>query len=310
MLALPSPDGPDSEMMIESPPGLLPNLAEWGIEEVDNGVCEDTYENRVAIRSNKGSWVSVFDQNGHPTGHLQVITAEMSNDALRFRKTSILQDPSDVNSDYMTGLNLLLVPEVNNVAPTWVLRRTKQFLKDEDEREALGNGGAVHPSRLIRTPSRCVARKGDGARCWMWYDGSINGDSVCNRHTPKAKRDLVKPDLIRLARARLESSVGGASDTLEELMRTATSETVRLGAAKEILDRAGIRGGIEVEQKVEVTVSASELLKERLDKLRENGEKREALMQLVESRQEQPKEIETVDAEVVEDDEEPFNVPD
>jgi len=305
MLALESPDGEEPEMMVEAPPGLLPNLAEWGIEEVDNGVCEDTYENRITIRSNKGRWVSVFDQNGHPTGHLQVITAEMSADALRFQKTDMLLTPSDVNSDYKTGLELLLTPGIERVAPSWVLRRTKQFLKDEDQRDALGGTGAVHPSRLIRLPSRCVARKADGQRCWLWNDGSINGDSVCNKHTKKANRDLVKPDLIRLAKARLESSVGGASDTLEELMHNAISETVRLGAAKEILDRAGIRGGIEIDNKVEVTVTAADMLKERLDKLAENNKKRESLMQLVENRNAPAPEEETVDAEIVED--EPFN---
>jgi hypothetical protein len=235
-----------------------------------------------------------------------VITAEMANDALRYQKTIMLVTPSDVASDYKTGLDLLLTPDIDRVCPSWVLRRTKQFLKDEDERDALGGGGAVHPSRLVRLPSRCVARKADGQRCWLWNDGSINADSVCSRHTKKAKRDIVKPDLIRLAKARLESSVGGASDTLEELMHNAISETVRLGAAKEILDRAGIRGGIEIDNKVEVTVTAADLLQERLDKLAENNNKRSRLMEMVENRHVVVAEDEpTVDAEIVED--EPFN---
>lgn len=296
-MTLPEPD--DSEMMIEAPPGLLPRLTEWGIEEIETGICEDTFENRKALRANKASWVAVFDQYGHPTGNLQVITAEMQNEALRFRKTIILEDPDDLNSDYITGLNLLLTPDVEQVAPTWVLARTRQWLQDEDERDALGNGGAVHPSRLVRAPSRCVARKADGARCWYWHDGSLNRDSVCAKHTKKAPKDKVKPDLIQLARNRLVSAAHGAVDELESLMNTATSEPVRLGAAKEILDRIGIRGGIEIEQKTEVTVtSAADLLAKRLDDLAEKGKKRDEVMQLVAARQ-KPEDEDIQDAEVV-----------
>lgn len=294
----------EAEMMIEAPPGLLPRLSEWGIEEIEVGICEDTFENRKTIRANRGSWVSVFDQFGRPTGHLQVISAEMQNDAMRFRKTAILEDADDVNSDYITGLNLLLTPDVDHIAPTWVLRRTRQWLQDEDERDALGGGGAVHPSRLVRAPSRCVARKADGSRCWYWNDGSINRDSVCAKHTRQApKNGNVKPDLITLARNRLTSAAHGAVDELESLMNTAVSEPVRLGAAKEILDRVGIRGGIEIEQKVEVTTnSASELLAKRLADLAEKGKKRDELMELVQARDKPEPEPETiVVAEVVTD---------
>ena len=296
----------DSEMMIEAPPGLLPNLHEWGIEEVEVGICEDSYENRRAIRENKGSWVSVFDQYGHPTGNLQVITSEMKNDALRYRKSMILEDPSDVNSDYITGLNLLLTDDVDKIAPTWVIVRTRQFLHDEDERDALGGGPAamVHPSRLVRAPSRCVARKADGSRCWFWNDGSLNRDSVCSRHTKKAPKEKVKPDLIQLARNRLISAAHGAVDEIESLMNNATSEQVRLGAAKEMLDRAGLRGGFEIDQKTEVTVtSPADLLAKRLADLAEKGRRRDEMMELVAERNrevEAGKTEDVQDAEIVE----------
>lgn len=278
---------PDAEMRIEAPYGILPRLTEWGIEEVDTGVCEDTYENRRTLRENKAYWTSVFDQYGRPTGHLQVITAEMRNDAIRFRKTIILVQPDDFNSDYITGLNLLLTPDADRVAPTWVMHRTREWLAVEDERELMGNGGGAHPSRLVHAPSRCVARKSDGTRCWYWHDGSVNRDSVCSLHTKRAKKkiDNIKPDLIQLARNRLTSAAHGAVDELEALMNSATSEPVRLGAAKEILDRVGIRGGIEIEQKTEITLSNSaELLAKRLDALAEKGKKREEMMALVQAR--------------------------
>jgi hypothetical protein len=59
-----------------------------------------------------------------------------------------------------------------------------------------------------------------------------------------------------------------AVDKLEELMEYAESEPVKLKAATEILDRAGVRGGIEVDTTVNLDVrSAAELIAERLDRL-------------------------------------------
>jgi hypothetical protein len=55
-------------------------------------------------------------------------------------------------------------------------------------------------------------------------------------------------------------------------MESAESEPVKLKAATEILDRAGIRGGIEIDAKVDISVRpASELINERLARLRPNA---------------------------------------
>jgi hypothetical protein len=59
-----------------------------------------------------------------------------------------------------------------------------------------------------------------------------------------------------------------AVDVLEELMESAQSEPVRLKASTEILDRAGVRGGVELDVGVDVTVrSPHEVIKERLARL-------------------------------------------
>jgi hypothetical protein len=51
-------------------------------------------------------------------------------------------------------------------------------------------------------------------------------------------------------------------------METAESEPVKLKAATEILDRAGVRGGIEIDAKLEVDVRpAAEVVSERLARL-------------------------------------------
>jgi len=52
-------------------------------------------------------------------------------------------------------------------------------------------------------------------------------------------------------------------------MQHATSEPVRLKASTEILDRAGVRGGIELDAMVSTGErSATEIIAERLDRLR------------------------------------------
>jgi hypothetical protein len=57
-------------------------------------------------------------------------------------------------------------------------------------------------------------------------------------------------------------------DVLEELMETAISEPVKLKAATEILDRAGVRGGMELNIDIKNTDrSPAEILAERLARL-------------------------------------------
>jgi hypothetical protein len=51
-------------------------------------------------------------------------------------------------------------------------------------------------------------------------------------------------------------------------MESAQSEPVRLKASTEILDRAGVRGGVEIDVGVDVTVrNPHEIIKERLARL-------------------------------------------
>jgi hypothetical protein len=59
-----------------------------------------------------------------------------------------------------------------------------------------------------------------------------------------------------------------AVDKLEELMEYAESEPVMLKAATEILDRAGVRGGVEIDTNVNIDVRpAAEVINERLNRL-------------------------------------------
>jgi hypothetical protein len=75
-------------------------------------------------------------------------------------------------------------------------------------------------------------------------------------------------DDIERARAKLQQAAPFAVNVLEELMETAESEPVKLKAATEILDRAGVRGGVEVDTTVNLDVRpAASIIAERLQRL-------------------------------------------
>jgi hypothetical protein len=73
---------------------------------------------------------------------------------------------------------------------------------------------------------------------------------------------------VEIARLKISQASTYAVDVLEELMETAVSEPVKLKAATEILDRAGVRGGVELNIDVKNTDrSPADILAERLARL-------------------------------------------
>lgn len=291
--------GEPAEMVIEAPPGLLPNLTEWGIEEIERGVCEDTFQNRRTIKQNKGQWNVVFDTNGNPTGHLQVISAQMYQAAQGLNKANLLKDPEDYNSDYLNGLDLLLAEDSDQLAPTWVLRTTRTYMRQQDEKRALGADADLHQSRLVAVPTRCTTIKADGTRCWGWCNGASDSLGMCSIHANRVTKKTVNGlSIMQAARNRLINATAGVVDGLEDLAFNAESETVRLGAMNSMLDRAGLRGGIEIEQKVEVTVNESaDEIRKRLEKLRQGQVEKAKLLKQIHDAQN----AETVEAEIVDE---------
>ena len=75
--------------------------------------------------------------------------------------------------------------------------------------------------------------------------------------------------MVDKARKKIQQAAGYAVDTLEELMADAVSEPVRLKAATEILDRAGVRGGVEIDVGVDISGErpAHVIVAERLERL-------------------------------------------
>lgn len=295
MSILPVPatsSGPDEEEAgapaVDTAYDLRPDLAAIGIEEHERGVCEDSYENRRILRRAKLNWDPVYDASGKPTGMIAARTMEATKERRILslaEKRPLMVDPADRDSEYLTGLDLLMDDEACTIAPPWVVGATRAW---QAEQMAGGpKSDKVQPKGL---PHRCRMMKSDGIRCMLWASGRIKDDGLCRIHL----KTMRKPGAdIERAREKIMQSAPYAVDVLEQLMETAESEQVRLKASTEILDRAGVRGGFEIEAQVEVTESrpAHVIVAERLARLAEGAK---AIEQAAAAR-----EIE--EAEVVED---------
>lgn len=254
------------EYDINTPNDLRPDLSIYGIDEVDRGVCDDTYENRSVLRVNRLSWNTIYNESGVPTGHIQVISPEMlafKNQITAEDRRAILTDPRNLNSDYITEEDLLIEEMADHLVPLWVIHATKTWNRI---REARVSDPGKSPL-ISGPPSRCRAIKSDGNRCLLWYSGRGNDDGLCRTHLG-TKRPQITGAAVR-ARERVHQAAPKAVEVLEQLMESAESEPVKLKAATEILDRAGVRGGIEIDAKLEVDIRpAAELIQERLRRLR------------------------------------------
>lgn len=138
---------------------------------------------------------------------------------------------------------------------------------------------------------RCVQIKRDGKRCGRW---SLRGTTKCYKHNGNGGFKSVHERaaaVVESARLRLIDEADGAIDMIIELTQPGTAEAIRLKASTEILDRAGIRGGFEVDIAVEVDANPADVLRKRLTDLREGAAARDKMMSDV------------VEGEVVEDSE-------
>ena len=247
---------------IDVPYDMRPDLTELGIIEVERGVCIDSYENRAIMRRAAIRWDTVWDTYGKPTEFLM----GRSEEALAERrvmnineKRALLSDSKDNNSDYITGVALMIEEKASRLAPPWVLGATKRWISER----AGESSGRKNPSPL---PHRCVFVKTDGLRCMFWSNGLVTDGGLCRTHLSKTKHHTSQA--VEKARQKIMQSAPYAVDVLEEMMIFAVSEPTRLKAATEILDRAGVRGGVEIDITGDLTVrSSADIVSERLDKL-------------------------------------------
>lgn len=292
-----TPDSEEPDVQVDTPLNLRPDLAQYGIEEIDRGICQDTFENRQALRRARLNWIPVYAINGVPTGQIQALSPEMQTQQRLLsltEKEAILSDPSDKNSDYLSGYDLLAESAADDIVPPWVLGATKVWAKEQNE------GGPKAGRRPAPLPVRCSTIKADGVRCQLWSGGRQGDDGLCRVHLGSLKNKTT--DSVERARERLTQAAPAAVDTLEELMLSAESEPVKLKAAAEILDRAGVRGGVEIDTTVNVDVRpAASVIAERLAKLSESAALTAAFESHTEISEESTDNIE--DAVIVESDE-------
>jgi len=251
-------------LVIDLPAAARADLTELGIDELDKGICEDTFENRALLRRSKLIWENVYNNDGSLSGLLKVRSAESTRERRiqsLSEKRPLLVTPTDNNSDYLTGKALLAEDSTEYLVPPWVLGATRKYILEQ------ANGGPSSDKRQpVPLPHRCRQIKFDGIRCMLWGSGRLQDDGLCRVHlrTLKSKTS----DDIERAREKLTQAAPFAVDKLEQLMLEAESEPVALKAATEILDRAGVRGGVEIDTTVNVDVRpAAQIIAERLDRL-------------------------------------------
>lgn len=121
---------------------------------------------------------------------------------------------------------------------------------------------------------RCSYTRPDGTRCKKFGlrgtgGANTNGTSMCYFHggalpSVKAMADAQ----VMAARMKLIDNAEAAVDTLLELTQPGTADQVRLGAVKEILDRAGLKGGPDLTVEVQHTVSYKDEIQKRLEDIK------------------------------------------
>lgn len=139
---------------------------------------------------------------------------------------------------------------------------------------------------------RCTAIKRDGDRCKRW---SLRGTNVCVKHggqLPTVQEHAAA--VVEAARLRIINMTDQAVDVLQDLMVNAAAEKIRLDAARDVLDRAGVKGALEID----LTVSQGESAADRARRMLEDTATRMA--EKIQDQQERDADN-VVDGELVED---------
>jgi hypothetical protein len=286
------------EYQIDEPVDLRPDLSVLGIEEAEKGVCEDNYQNRAILRRAKLAWDPVWSSNGVPTGLIRARSKESTMERRLLslaEKRPIMVDPTSNNSDFLTGWDLLGEEASDYLVPPWVIHSTRLYLKEQED-----GGPKSEKRKPLAQPHRCRHIKDDGIRCMLWSSGRPKDDGLCRIHLRSTQHKT--SDDIERARQKLTQAAPYAVDMLEDLMENAESEPVKLKAATEILDRAGVRGGVEIDTSVNIDVRpAAQVIAERLDRLAQGAI--QAAAKLADSGLHVVPDGDIVDAEVIKEEE-------
>lgn len=221
-------------------------FASLGIQELEANVCEDTPRNRRILRKSGTIFHVIYPEAGEtaPTGLLQVDLepdAKTRTDQSSYdRNRHILTDEKNPWSDYLPVYELPL--DFWETAPPYMIRALRTY----EQAKAEGKTGDDLPS----LPVRCMKRRGDGTRCWnwSWVSNPHAKPSICRLHSPSGawNRQEEIQKLQETARLRLAQLTDDAVSVMDELMHESKVDQVRLRAATELLDRAGLKPGTEL----------------------------------------------------------------
>ena len=134
------------------------------------------------------------------------------------------------------------------------------------------------PSLSQPLPSfQCVYVDPAGERCELEGVVGLNPQqAVCRIHIRSVGKDkgaslrAQAKAQVEAAKLRLTQDTNLAIETIESLLLPGTPDAIRLKAATEILDRAGIRGGVEIDLGVEHKQDPMDEVRRRLVRLVEN----------------------------------------
>jgi len=234
-------------------------LERYGFEEIEPYVVVDSSENRKRIRSLEGDWFweHVRDETHAPTGLIRVLTPSQMlarRDTVYERRKDILVDPENAWSDYVEPDDYPMDADV----PYFIKERLSKW------KRAAANG--IPEEERQPFPRRCETIRHDETRCWNW---ASNPDKLprCKWHAGWVAEERTK--LAQYAKQRLLEMTPDAVDRLEWYAHNAEGEAVGLKATTEILDRAGVRSGFELEVSGEVEVkNQADEVRSKLDVLR------------------------------------------
>lgn len=114
---------------------------------------------------------------------------------------------------------------------------------------------------------RCTAIKKDGERCRRF---SLRGATVCIKHggqLPNVQEHARA--VVEAAKLRIYGLSDEAIDVIYDLMQNSSADKIRLDAAKDLLDRANVKGPQEVEVTVRSEESPADKIRRRLAETKE-----------------------------------------
>jgi len=121
---------------------------------------------------------------------------------------------------------------------------------------------------------RCTHERDDGTRCKKFgiRGTGLDMPAMCFIHGGSLPSVKAKAEAhVLSARMRLIQALPLALDTLLDLAENATAENVKLKAATEILDRSGLKGGMEIQVEINHTANPSEDILKKLQTMRERS---------------------------------------